>query len=269
MDIKIVIKTASSRHQNELQVNFSEGLKRHGQKHYLCGSDVFPECDLALFWGHRMHDLIERQRLNGRDYMVAERGYIGDRFAWTSLGYNGLNGRADFLNKGKDSERWDKHFDHLMHPWKYGGDYIIIMGQVSGDASLTNLRNFNSWVEKILETIRQHHTMMVVYRPHPLARQASPNGLRVFNGVLEEDLKGAALAVTYNSNSGVDAVLAGVPTITMDEGSMAWSVTSHDPAHVIYPDRTGWAAALAWCQWKPEEIRNGDAWEHLKQKYEA
>ena len=269
MDIKIVIKTATCRHQNELQVNFSEGLKRHGQKHQLCGSDAFPKCDLAIFWGHRMMELINRQRTLGSDYLVAERGYVGDRFAWTSLGYNGLNGRADFLNNGKDGDRWNKYFSGLMHPWKFNGDYILIMGQVSGDASLSELGDFNKWVAKMLSKIKEHHVGMVAYRPHPLARQKAPHGLRCISGTLDEDLADASLAVTYNSNSGVDAILAGVPTIVMDEGSMAWPVASHDPALVVYPDRTTWANELAWCQWADDEIKNGDAWEHLKQKYEV
>lgn len=216
-----------------------------------------------------MTDIIERQKTAGHDYLVAERGYIGDRFAWTSLGYNGLNGRADFLNSGKGSDRWNKYFSDLMRPWKFGGDYILIMGQVSGDASLSNLKDFNGWVAQMVEAIKEHHVGMIAFRPHPLARQRAPHGIRCFDGTLEENLSGASLVVTFNSNSGVDAVLAGVPTVTMDKGGMAWPVASHDPAVVIYPDRTSWAAELAWCQWSNEEIRNGDAWEHLKKKYEA
>ena len=156
-----------------------------------------------------------------------------------------------------------------MRPWKYGGDYILIMGQVSGDASLEGLRDFNGWVLKMLQRVKEHHVGMIFYRPHPLARQVAPHGIRCLNGTIEEDLSGASIAVTYNSNSGVDAVLAGVPVVVMDEGGMAWPVASHDPAIVIYPDRTAWASEMAWCQWTDEEIRNGDAWEHLKQKYEG
>jgi hypothetical protein len=79
---------------------------------------------------------------------------------------------------------------------------------------------------------------------------------------LEADLSGAAIVVTWNSNSGLDAVINGVPTVTMDKGAMAWDVTGHSLGEVPpTPDRTAWCHALAWKQWSKGEMVSGECWE--------
>ena len=84
-------------------------------------------------------------------------------------------------------------------------------------------------------------------------------------GSLADCLADARWVVTFNSNSGVDAVLAGVPTVAVDQGAMAWAVTGRDPTvQPPTPDRSTWAAELAWCQWTLDEIKKGVAWDHLR-----
>jgi hypothetical protein len=93
----------------------------------------------------------------------------------------------------------------------------------------------------------------------------------VFNGSIEEAVRGAAVTVTINSNSGVDSVIAGTPVVNFDHGSMVWDLAMKDLTQLNNPptpDRSQWAADLAYAQWLPEEISAGHAWEHLKQRYE-
>jgi len=73
----------------------------------------------------------------GRDVLVMERGYIGDRTHWTSLGWNGLNGRARVpLAPADGGARFERNYSRLMHPYNPAGHYALIIGQVPGDASL-------------------------------------------------------------------------------------------------------------------------------------
>jgi hypothetical protein len=72
--------------------------------------------------------------------------------------------------------------------------------------------------------------------------------------------------VTYNSNTAVDAAIQGYPVFALDRGSMAWAVAGHDLAEIdspSKPDRTQWAADLAYSQWKPAEMAEGLTWRHL------
>ncbi len=106
----------------------------------------------------------------------------------------------------------------------------------------------------------------MVFRPHPKdLNYLVPKGALFSNNSLEVDLAGARGVVTLSSTVGVDAVLAGKPVLAYDPISMVYDIAGH---HVEqFPetmDREQWAHNLAYCQWTEKEIRNGEAWEHLK-----
>ena len=183
------------------------------------------------------------------------------------MGYDGLNGRADFCNADVDPLRWEKHFAGFLKPWKEGGDYALLMGQVCGDASLAGM-DIKAWYG---ETARRLGDLgwTVMFRPHPRYPTAAPDGAYALVGSLEGALSGAAFVVTWNSTSGVDAALIGVPVVAMDRGSMAWDVAAHSIEELNYEkcDRLRWAERLTYTMWSDGEISGGAAWEHLKRKF--
>ncbi len=247
---------------------FAEGLIAHGIEPEIRTVGDWRVCDLAVIWAHRADVMFKAQRDAGRHYLVMERGYIGDieaRRAWTSLGLDGLNGRAVFP-KPDDGHRWEKNFVGAMKPWRDDGDYALLMGQVPGDASIAHV-DINKWYAEAAASLAADWHRPVMFRPHPVAVQRNQvddvYGTIRLTTSLESALEGAAVVATFNSNSGVDAVLAGVPTIAMDRGSMAWDVAAHDWDHCAKPDRTKWAAQLAFSQWTRDEIASGVAWQHL------
>lgn len=260
--MKVVIYSRNVGHQLTHAEAFRDGLRRHDVRAEITLSDQIMPADLAVFWGHRRKAIIDHQKRKNRRYLVMERGYVGDRFQWTSLGYDGLNGRADFCNAEVSGDRWDRHFAHLMRPWNRRDGYVLIMGQVRGDAALANV-DFPQWVRTTIGHLKAlGHD--VRFRPHP-KDMGQRYDVPVQAGTLHEAMAGAAFVVTWSSNSGVDAVLNGVPVVAMDRGSMAWDVAAHGLESAgITPDRTRWAHRLAWCQWRISEIQAGSAWEHLK-----
>ena len=248
------------------------GFLRHGIKPELSNYRNVIECDLAVFWGHRPKHIINKQKGPGKDYLVMERGYIGDRFKWTSLGFNGLNGRGDFqITDDMPSDRWDKYFgDQWLKPQRNNGEYILLIGQVAGDASVEHI-NFRNWALEAAEKIKNHFDLR--FRPHPIDVKRNsdykiPGTIHSVRS-LESDLKGAAAVITFNSNTGVESVMAGVPTVATDKGSMVYNLatnTIEEPK--ILSGRKQWAYDMAYKQWNLEEIKNGLAWEHLKQRFE-
>lgn len=245
-------------------VAFSKGLERHGIQPEVHLPGHVSSCDLAVTWGVKRRP----EMLSGRRCLVLERGYFGDRIGkWTSAGFDGLNGFADFLNGDKDSARFDRHYgEGFLQPWRESekSDLVLIMGQVQGDASLRGT-NIRLWYAQVAD-LCQRHGHRVGFRSHPLYKSPVPSArCLAVTGTLEEALAKAKWVVTFNSNSGVDAVVAGVPTVTMDAGSMAFPVTGHVPfEEPPRPDRSRWAARMAWAQWTMEELESGDAWDHLR-----
>jgi hypothetical protein len=229
---------------------------------------VSNQYDAVCAWGWRkcqpLHDA-------GKPTLVMERAYLLDRYEWVSLGWNGLNGKARWPYPTDDS-RWRRYFYGSMKPWnslesttdKETG-YVLVLGQVPSDTACRHI-HFESWVGNITSALKLKG-WTVVFRPHPQAQnvRVSTQVIVSKDQTLEYDFSGAAFAVTFNSNSGVDAVMHGVPTITMDNGSMAWDVTSHDlDDPLVVPDRTIWGTAIAWKQWLPEEISDGTAWRAVR-----
>lgn len=217
---------------------------------------------MAVFWGHRQQAIIESQKQKKAHYLVMERGYIGDRYQWTSLGFDGLNGRARFPVINDHQKRWNKHFAKLMMPWRTTKTNLaVIMGQCRGDAALGAL-DFSTWVLHTARKLKELNYVPVL-RPHPGDPELTVKDVKRIDGTLAEALAQARLVVTYNSNSGVDAVMAGVPTYAEDEGSIAWPVTGRHFSPTT-PDRGKWSEKMAYTQWLPEEIESGAAWAALK-----
>lgn len=253
---------------NEHAVAMCSGLAKHGIETEIVPKGFTPPKDakFVVCWGWR-----EGKRLSdlGFETLVMERGYLGDRYHWTSLGWNGLNGRATWNEPADNGERFRKHFGHLVKPWKSARDgYALIMGQVRGDAALTEVI-IDRWYLEAAKALSSRG-FDVRFRPHPVAVERGIAGSalmdRRIGGSLDEALAGASVCVTYNSNTGVDAALAGVPVIACDEGSMAWPVAAHGLfSELRTPSRDEWFRRMAWRQWTPEEISSGLAWDHVKE----
>jgi len=256
---------------------FVTGLKR--QKNIDIIEDIYPKPkhkqikrkgDIAVIWGG--FNLERIKRLYPR-FIVVERAYVGNRFEWTSAGYDGLNGRADFcIDDQMPSDRWERHHQDCMQEWDTSGNYILLVGQKQNDIAVRHIK-FSRWIEKT-RSFLDHYNIPTIYRPHPGLRKSEDfdkymevcgDGL---NSDLYQVLKQAKYVITFNSNTGVLAVLAGTPTIAIDEGSMVYGLVQNDIESVIgpphTPDRTQWAHNIAYCQWSPEELENGDFWELLK-----
>lgn len=241
-----------------------EGFRKHGLDVQVAGSDM-GRFDMYVFWGHRQRRLINLAKRAGVPYLVVELAYLGKRDHWISMGFNGLNGRADFNNVNVPADRWEKHWQHQMKPWKKGGDYALICGQVPGDAALEHV-DINRFYRDAAQAAREKHGK-VFFRPHPWMPEGHRElpGVPTLDGSLEDALAGAKCVYTCNSNTGVDAAMAGVPVYAYDSGSMAWEVAQTSLTGApLRPDREDWGRKIAYCQWLPEEVQNGDAWEHLK-----
>lgn len=255
-------------HQPGWGGSFVQGLQRHGWD-----ATITPEavpCDLLIMWGARRTYLANYAKQHGGEICVLERSYLGDRFHYTSVSFGGgLNGRGRFVGPFTDGSRFQTLFSHLMKPWRTTrGDYALIMEQVETDFACTNM-HMPSFYQQAENALSPH--IAVRRRPHPKLTPGTPaQEASRAKFTLEQDLAGADFVVTYNSNTAVDAVMAGVPAMSFDQGSMAWDVTTHTlDAKPIKPDRTAWANALAWKQWTKEEMASGYCWDCISKELVA
>lgn len=185
-------------------------------------------------------------------FLLVDRCSFGSPGKWVSLVLNGHGRRGDHRAPTvRDGSRWEK-YKVEVRPWRHPeGMRTILCGQT--EPYSPHYSHVESWYDRVA-------AFCTHFRRHPASSQpiATPCAA---SGLPEttswDDVR---LAVTLNSSVAVDTVLAGIPTVTMDEAAMAWSVTSHAPSEAVAPDRTEWLHWLAWTQWTYDEIREGQPW---------
>ena len=226
------------------------------------------------------------------------------RIGWNSYKWD----EGDFNNKNSPPDRWNqfqKTTGIAIKDWHSPGDSILIMGQKEGDSSLNKLyekyNSFYDWLEELIIDIRNYSDRPIIIRPHPRGLNYGKNlanklankfkkisvsenvidvpdkevrliGSMEFNvDGITRDFQKAYYVVTYNSLSGVESVCDGIPTFSLDSGSMARPVMHHDISKIenldYNIDRTQWCYDSAYTQWESKETRWGAPWAHLKGVY--
>lgn len=258
------------------------GLLSKGLKHF--GYDVFMvdtqdlsklQGDIIACWGWRIG---ARLRANGKNVLVMERGYIGDRKKWTALAWNGLNNRAKWPGPTEEniaSNRLEQHFPGLTSEKlrEFGdGRYIILVGQVPGDMSLDG-KDLRGFYRAKADELWSKFQMPIMLRPHPLDKRKYEDqwaGLQHVHAINTGDLgiafSGAAGVVCFNSNTAVDAALAGLPTEVNDDGSMVYKLFRKALSKAPRQETEDAARRqrlqeITWRQWSAEELTAGLPWE--------
>lgn len=203
-----------------------------------------------------------------------------DGRVYYEVGYDGIKGRADHLNAGAPPDRWEA-LGVRLKPWRRGGDYVLVLGQPRYGQSSQEIDVY-TWLVDAVARLRRRTGLPIRFRFHPrhhgdkseaerkqlLARLRTTPGVEAASGAtLREDLAGAAVAVAYSTNAAVVAAVEGVPLLIGSKACAAYEVGSADLGRVsdpYTPDRSAWAAALAYAQWNAQEMKSGACWDHLK-----
>jgi hypothetical protein len=208
--------------------------------------------DIGIAWGWKHPDVLKCKK----DVLVLERGYIGDRHQWTSVGFNGINRMGDFIKRDMPGDRWNRHFGEMAEWGNKEDGYFLITGQNLKDANTSGIRLKEEYTKLYNICSKQRPTL---FRPHPgrMGVGAIPDNATVTQGDYMEELKGAYCVVSFSSNSMVDAILAGIPVVSLDKRSMVYDITGHTIDDIRRPERLQWAYNIMYRQWLLEEIVDG------------
>lgn len=233
----------------------------------------YVECDIAvIFGGHKYAfaktapkgEIIKRHQ--GRRLLCVEEAFVrrGDFY---QVGWGGFAGHADFNNHGVPGDRWQA-MGVPVSDWQHNErGHIVVMGQLGRDVQVQDTDHYG-WCRAVVGAL-QARGERVIFRPHPKEPGGKIYGVPssvVHTGTMAEALAGAKSVVTWNSTSAVDALLAGIPAVAMDSGSISYPVAGHtieDAICPIYPDHTQWLASIGYAQWTLEEMASGQTWRHL------
>lgn len=244
----------------------------------LCDIREVPACDAAVIfgwikkktpeWAARKQAVLDK--VGPHRLIVLEEAFI-ERGKFYSVGLGGINGRADHAAQKPVDGRFAA-LGFTLAPWKETlARRALVIGQVPWDCTVQDT-DHPAWCRSTIHML-QRHGLAARFRPHPKAQGVDYGVDRALlkDTTLAEDLAWADVCVTFNSNTGVDAVLAGVPTIAYDPGSMAWDMAGHTAHAALTPPRPFreiWADRLASSQWTLDEMRAGLPWQRLRARME-
>jgi uncharacterized protein (TIGR03032 family) len=225
----------------------AEGLRACGVPFAVTDEQVRGDAGLPLLLGTTFWREIEASG----PYLLVDRCSFGDPARFVSLVRDGHGRRGDHrVPERVDATRWERHGVPVL-PWLPRGERVILCGQA--EPYSPHYGRIADWYADVVEVCSH-------FRRHPASR---PNpAIDAATGGLPETRSWdhCGRAVTLNSSVAVDAVLMGIPTVTMDEAAMAWDVTAHAATETTMPDRSAWMHWLAWTQWSYDEIREGTPW---------
>lgn len=209
----------------------ARGLKAVGIPSVVCSDHFRHDEGFPVLLGTTLWQGIEK---DGGEFLLVDRCQFGDTNKWVTLGWNGRGRDADYkIPDNYDASRWEAH-ERFLEPWQ-GGKYTVLCGQIPHPLS---------WYADVAPQCD-------LFRPHP-ADGVNPTNMPGIKGWAD-----VGKAVVLSSSVAVDAVMSGVPTVTMHPRSMAWEVSSHVPHETWIGDREPWIHRLSWCQWSHDEIEQG------------
>lgn len=161
------------------------------------------------------------------------------------ISYAGLNRPPTF---DVPSDRFDALGLSVERGARSAGNRALLIGQMPGDAAVGGTCHATWLREKQIEL--QDLGFDVVYREHPRGGIKMPH-LPSASGPLIDEMRASRVVVTYNSNTGHDALLAGVPVLC-DTGA-AYSALSGAKVPST-TRRREYFNRLAYGQWRIDEL---------------
>ena len=117
-------------------------------------------------------------------------------------------------------------------------------------------------------------TIPVIYRPKPSWKDAVPIANTDFSTgktSFKQALNKVKVVVTHGSNASLEAIIAGVPCISLGDSAVAgicddsldYLFNPYMPTREEIQQRIN---NIAYCQWQLKEMASGEAWEFIKQE---
>lgn len=282
MGLRIVVfeNTAQNRVERELMRDDVAPGFGTDSDHVTVSTGLDEPCDVAVILWSPCNDPTDRSRaarlirnLHGRNLLIIETPILRDLPSWWlhyRVGFDHVHGGGRFHAGRPPSDR-AAALGLLPAPWRTGDGPVVVAGQLPGDFSLDGV-DTTEWVVDVASYLERISARQVVIRPHPADTRTDWRQLvgaldvEVSVQPLAADLVRAGAWVSFTSGSAVDAVLAGVPSVSLARANLAWDVSAHSLSALDRPwtgDRTAWLAGLAYSQWTRSEIRDGTCWRHL------
>lgn len=286
--MKVGLYMTETEGEGQIEKALIAGFRYHGDEttvihtHYYNKNDL-PKWDLVVFVGVRRKSrriYNHAKAINAHTLMI-DKGYMarGEYYRFAVDGIQPKNIGGKDYNDGRF-----RSLDIEIKPRQYGST-ILYAGSSQKYCDFHELGDASDYAAKICGQLNDLLPGRIVYRPKPswwarLTDKRVPKGA-ILSGPDEPigaALRKAACVVTHGSNTGIEALISGVPVITTASGpgvNPIYYLAGHELEQVANPPfpsedellRTLYE--LAWCQFSLHEIARGFAWAHTRWRLEG
>ena len=219
---------------------------------------AIPLGGVALFPSPRVWPFVQLVRASGRPWYYSDHGYFGRnlyyRITRNAFQYQGTRQR--------DPWRFNE-FGRSIKPWRETGSHVLVCPNGPFHFGLHGQPPVATWLDQVRVELRRYTDREIRVRFKP-----TYGGLGQQGQTIEAALIDCWVCVTYSSNAAVDALVEGVPVVTLASFAasrrMGRTVIADVEDPYYPPDREPFLAGLAAQQWSVHEIRNGTAWADLQ-----
>lgn len=257
---------------NPALASFAIGATARGHEVTWRGGVPFAPTDRDQFdavmvygWRGASRRMGEQHQRRGVPVLVVDAGYLQRDRGYYQIGVNRL---AWLPPIPCPSDRYAAL--EMPKPLTERGDAILLCGQKPRDAQHgMDAFQVTAWANDTIQKLRRVTDRPLLWRPHPRARASDPALYEFVEGVsdphavpLREVLPMVHALVTYNSTSGTEAIVAGIP-VFCDPCAMYADWADTDLAQIDRPRtltpeaRADYLSRVAYGQWLPEEMASG------------
>lgn len=209
--------------------------------------------------------ILSDYRAKGVEVLVLDFGYLrrtnhaSDPSGYFQVSRNGLSQVPSFACP---SDRFDSLGFEVPATARTDGEYVLILGQVPGDASHgMNQAQLEAWYAALVDRVRADKGRAeIVFRPHPLAPEVEcPIADRRSSATLAEDLDGADIVLAHSSTALFEALLAGRAIAAQSGPCEPIGNFESGPAPLVGDPLRAFLSRVAYGQWTLDEIASGEA----------
>lgn len=190
----------------------------------------------------------------GRTYFYLDHGYVNPS-KHNSGDFSGhyrivRNGRQRAPQSGLPPARWEQ-LGRDIRPWYRRGRNVVVTPPTEPVCNFYGI-HAKTWLRNVIQEVAEWTDRPVVIK-------------KKGEGKLDDVFKDCWCLITHSSNTAVDALLSGIPIITLGESAcepLSWSFGHIENPY--WPEREGFFHGLAWEQWTLSEMSNGAIWEHYE-----
>jgi hypothetical protein len=211
-----------------------------------------------VVWGSTRETtpIIEAAKREKRCWIYIDHKYLGprwDRYRFTVNDYQ-HNGHGK-----SDGERFGR-LGLTVKPWRKRGGFVLVCPPGDLMSDLRRWQRPAAWTESVLAELSQHTDRRIIVREKP---RIVDQGGEAFRAAL----RGCWCVVTHISNTSLDAMVEGIPSIVTGDCAAA-AICDTDLSKIEAPnlgDREQLFAVLADNQWTRKEIQSGKCWADLRE----